>query len=218
MKIVRFVFNSFGVNTYLVYDTVTLECAVVDPGMSCEREEKKFISFIEQNALRPTHLINTHLHIDHALGNNFVSNYYRLDVEANTADAFLAERIREQAVMFGMSTNIGNSAINIALSGGMKIHIGDGILHVLEVPGHSPGSIALYDAGDGFVITGDALFEKSIGRTDLPGGDLRTLIFSINKELLTLPPHTIVYPGHGNPTSIESELRYNPYLSSEIKA
>ena len=103
-------------------------------------------------------------------------------------------------------------AIGKELCQGDDVIVGESCLKVIEVPGHSPGSIALYDAVGGFVITGDALFAGSIGRTDLPRGDHGQLVRSITDRLLSLPQDTVVLPGHGRPTTIQEEKRYNPYL------
>lgn len=213
MKIITLQFNDFAENTYIVYDPDTLDCAIIDPGMSTRREEKHIERVIEAGGLNPVHVINTHMHIDHVLGNDYFSSRYALNPEYNSADAFLAERVSEQAKMFGMKFNPVNVPVGTYLSAGDIIKIGRGELKVIEVPGHSPGSIALYDAQDGFILTGDALFAGSIGRTDLPGGSFDKLIASIRAELLTLPDSTQVYPGHGPMTTIVAEKNNNPFLS-----
>lgn len=212
MEIIQLVVNAFGENTYIVADMKSRECAIIDPGMSNQRERTALIQAIERDNLKPTHLINTHLHIDHVLGNSFVATTYGLKVEGNKNDAFLGSRIVEQARMFGLTNDADNTVIETYLEDGDEIHIGDSILKVIGVPGHSPGSIALYSPESHFVITGDALFAGSIGRTDLPGGDYATLINSITKNLMALPEDTIVYPGHGPSTTIGKEKMQNPYL------
>lgn len=212
MEIIQLVVNAFGENTYIVADMKSRECAIIDPGMSNQRERTALIQAIERDNLKPTHLINTHLHIDHVLGNSFVATTYGLKVEGNKNDAFLGSRIVEQARMFGLTNDADNTVIETYLEDGDEIHIGDSILKVIGVPGHSPGSIALYSPESHFVITGDALFAGSIGRTDLPGGDYATLINSITKNLMALPEDTTVYPGHGPSTTIGKEKMQNPYL------
>lgn len=212
MKIVKFAFSLFGINTYVVYDPVTLKCAVIDPGMFDGEEEEAMEGFIERNSLEVTHIIDTHLHIDHAVGIGFLKRKYNAPLFAHKDDEFLGERIREQAQMFGISSKVEDVSIDSYLTAGEVIKIGEGELKVIPVPGHSPGSVALYDEKDGFVITGDALFAGSVGRTDLPGGDMSTLIKSIKDGLFTLPASTIVYPGHGPATTIGQERATNPYL------
>ncbi|MDE6651900.1 MAG: MBL fold metallo-hydrolase [Paramuribaculum sp.] len=213
MKIKSLEFNLFGVNTYIIWDTDTMETAVIDPGMSDPDECFRFKQFIEDEKLQVTKLINTHLHIDHTLGNEYVENAFGVALMAHSSDAPLGANRAQQAAMFhlrGVATDA--VKIGIEIKGGDKIYLGDEYLEVLDVPGHSPGSIALYSPVDKFVITGDALFRGSVGRTDLPGGNHATLIDSIKTNLMTLPADTIVYPGHGPATTIGQERVYNPFL------
>lgn len=212
MKIVKFGFSLFGINTYLVYDPDTKKCAVIDPGMIVKEEEDALANFISRNDLEVVAIIDTHLHVDHAVGIGYVKGKYNAPLMAHKDDEFLGERVREQAQAFGIREKVDNVVIDHYLTLGEEIKIGDGELKVIHVPGHSPGSVALYDKKDGFVITGDALFAGSIGRTDLPGGDTRTLLRSIKDGLLTLPDSTVVYPGHGPATTIGQEKASNPYL------
>lgn len=212
MKVAIFQFSLFGINTYVVYDPAIKECVIIDPGMINREEEKAMTEFIRKNSLIVDSVINTHLHIDHAVGNSFLKKEYDTTVLANDADLPLGERMQQQAQMFGLTGSFQGIEVTQFIKAGDRIKVGDGELEVIEVPGHSRGSVALYDREDGFVIVGDALFQGSIGRTDLPGGDYPTLISSIKNGLLTLPDNTIVYPGHGSPTTIGEEKRFNPYL------
>lgn len=212
MKVAIFQFSLFGINTYAVYDPGTKDCAVIDPGMLGQQEEKAMTDFISKNGLKVTHVINTHLHIDHAVGNNFLKRAYNVPVLAHKDDEPLGERIQQQAYMFGISENFDGVEISDYLSDNEIIKIGNGELKVICMPGHSQGSVAFYDKEDRFVIVGDALFKGSIGRTDLPGGNHAQLIKSITERLLTLPDDTVVYPGHGPATTIGEEKRSNPFL------
>ena len=213
MKIKSLEFNFFGVNTYIVWDELTLEAAIVDPGMFNQKECESLVSFITDNNLKVTALINTHMHIDHVAGDDFVEEYYHVGLTAHPSDAFLGLQRDMQVMMFHLrKINTSPLEINHPVSQGDKIFLGQQYLSVIEVPGHSPGSIALYCPENDFVITGDALFDGSIGRTDLPGGNYATLIKSITDRLLTLPPHTNVYPGHGPATTIAEEISSNPFF------
>ncbi|MDE6792894.1 MAG: MBL fold metallo-hydrolase [Muribaculaceae bacterium] len=212
MKVAIFQFKLFGINTYVVYDPSTRECAVIDPGMMDSDEQQAMDNFIVKNNLKITSVINTHLHLDHAVGNYYIKNRYGVPVNASLKDKPLGERMKQQALMFGINNDFRDVAIDHYLTNGDIIKIGTGELRVIEVPGHSQGSIALYDSKDNFVIVGDALFKGSIGRTDLPGGDFNQLTDSIRKQLFTLPDNTIVYPGHGEPTTIGVEKKTNPFL------
>ena len=152
------------------------------------------------------------MHIDHSFGITHISQKYGLKPECNSADQFLAERLREQARMFGLHISIDDLKIDVNLKDGDKLLLGDEEIHILQVPGHSPGSIVIYAPESAFVISGDVLFNSSIGRTDLPGGNYKQLIDTINLKLLSLPDDTIVYPGHGPETTIGNEKLNNPYL------
>ena len=152
------------------------------------------------------------MHIDHSFGVVHVSQKYGLKLECNIADQFLAERLTNQAIMFGLTISIEDLIIGKNIHDGDKLKIGNEEILMLHVPGHSPGSVVLYAPDSSFIISGDVLFYKSIGRTDLPGGNCTQLIEGIKNKLLALPIETIVYPGHGQETTIGEELHNNPYL------
>lgn len=213
MQIQKFEYNLFGVNTYIIYDESSREAAIVDPGMVNADECKAIDDFIIGNSLSVKYLINTHMHIDHLFGDEYVMVKYGVGIAASTDDSILSSRIAEQARMFHLRTDISESlTISTPLKDGDRLRLGKEEIEIFAVPGHSPGSIALYCSESGFVITGDALFRGSIGRTDLPGGNYAQLISSITNKLLTLPPMTVVYPGHGPSSTIAYETNYNPYL------
>ena len=212
LKVARFGFQLFGINTYVVYDPEAKEAAIIDPGMSQAEEFKALERFIGREDLKVTHLINTHLHIDHAIADNWVKMKYDVPLEGHPADAPLGERMKQQAQMFGLRAEEVAVEIDRPLKEGDTVKIGRGELKVLHVPGHSPGSICLYDEADDFVIVGDTLFEGSIGRTDLMGGNHRQLVDAIKNKLLTLPKETMVLSGHGDKTTIGREWESNPYL------
>lgn len=212
MKVSRFVFNMFGVNTYVVWDPESRETAIVDPGMIDQAERDALDSFITRNDLRPTQLINTHSHLDHIFGNAYIKEKYGLEIKAHPADSFLARTLPEQAARFGMRLPLDPQTIDVELHDGDTIYLGREPIEILSVPGHSPGSIALYCPESGFVITGDTIFPGSIGRTDLPQGDYTTLVRSIRQKLLSLPDTTVILSGHGGETTIGHEKASNPYV------
>lgn len=212
MKVSRFTFNMFGVNTYILWDDISREALIVDPGMINEKEQKEIKAFLDANNLNLKHLINTHMHIDHAFGISYVKENYNLKLECNLEDQFLAQRLNEQANMFGLPIPMSDLQIDKDLKDGEKIQLGDEHISILHLPGHSPGSVVLYAPQSNFIISGDVLFNTSIGRTDLPGGNYAQLINAINNKLMTLPDDVIVYPGHGPETSIGYEKQNNPYL------
>jgi len=213
LKVKRFEFNMFGEIAYVVYDEPTRFAAIIDPGMMNTRECAQLDAYIADNSLDVKRLIATHIHIDHVLGVEHVEKRYGVKLSASSDDLFLAERIEEQVRMFHLPISIsGNIGVANILSDGEIVPLGDDSFEVISLPGHSPGSIALYSKKSGIVFTGDALFQNSIGRTDLPGGNYTRLIHSITDRLLSLPDSTIVYPGHGPSTTIGNEKRFNPYL------
>lgn len=214
MQVAIFQLSLFGINTYVVFDTATGKCAIIDPGMINTREQDAIRQFIEAKTLEVTHIINTHLHIDHSVGNTWAVKTFGAPVLAHKDDEFLGRSLAAQAAAFDVSCQVDNVTIDHYLTEGEEIHIGEGVLKVLHVPGHSPGSVVLYDEKDGFIIAGDVLFAGSVGRADLPGGDRKQLISGIKSKLLTLPDSTVVYPGHGVATTIGREKRFNPYLAS----
>ncbi|MCM1028414.1 MAG: MBL fold metallo-hydrolase [Pseudoflavonifractor sp.] len=213
LKYSRFEFNIFGVNTYIIWDEDTLAAAIIDPGMGDEFEEVTVAKFIDDQGLRPDHLINTHLHVDHVMGDKFVETKYGLELEASPDDSFLGEALDAQAAMFHLRLGpFEPLKIGHPLHDGDTIQLGDTTLEVIAVPGHSPGSLAIYSQADRIVLTGDALFRGNIGRSDLPGGDGDTLRRAIRAKLLTLPADTVVLPGHGPATTIAAERGSNPWV------
>lgn len=212
MKIQTFPMSLFGINTYLIWDPETLKAALVDPAMINSAERTRVADFISRNNLTVTNVINTHLHIDHCIGNEWVTTKFGVKAAAHIGDSALGANIGNQARMFGLPFEVKGVVIDTPLEDGDTITIGNGELKVIHVPGHSQGGLALYDAADGILISGDSLFRESIGRTDLPGGDTRQLLDSIKNKLFTLPDNTTVYPGHGPTTTIGHEKSHNPFF------
>jgi hydroxyacylglutathione hydrolase len=211
VKISTFTFNSFGENTYVIYDA-SCECVIIDPGCEFPQEEEELSGFIESNGLKPVRMINTHAHIDHILGNTFVCEKYNLKPEAHMAGIKFYETARASGSVFGIK--VGKVIIPADfLKEGDLVKFGNTILKVFYTPGHADGSICFVNDEDGFVITGDVLFQESIGRTDLPTGNLDRLLESIQLKLFTLPDSYVVYPGHGPTTTIGHEKRNNPFIN-----
>ena len=211
IQIDTLVFNSFQVNTYLVWDE-TGNCLVVDPAFYSREERAFFENHISEKGLKLTGQINTHCHVDHILGVQHIQEHYGSPFRAHGEEANLVKNAPLSGDIFGLSVEP-FTGIDQTIDDKETIHVGNQILHSIHVPGHSPGSLAYYSKEGGFVITGDALFQGSIGRTDLPGGDYDQLIQSIRTRLLVLPPETVVYAGHGPPSTIGYEISENPFLT-----
>jgi len=211
LSIEALVFNSFQVNTYLVSNDKG-DCLVIDPAFYSPEETRSFDHYISSAGLNITGQLNTHCHVDHVLGVKHMQTAYNCPLRAHTNESGLLNNAPIMGEVFGLKVEA-LSGIDKEIGESESIAIGKDTLRSILVPGHSPGSLSFYSAEAGFVITGDALFQGSIGRTDLPGGDYDTLISSIRNNLLTLPPETRVYPGHGDPTTIGEEASSNPFLS-----
>ncbi len=211
LNIKKFIFSPFQENTYVVWDQNTNVAAIVDPGCVEQSEEKLLSDFIEKNSLIIKYLVNTHCHIDHIFGNAYVKFKYGCEFLAPEKDVFLIDMMHDQANMFGLKVKLSPKPDRL-ISGEQSIALGDYNLNFLFTPGHTPGEYSIYSKGNNFCITGDVLFKEGIGRTDLWGGNFDTLISSIKTKLLTLPESTIIYPGHGEETTIGYEKIHNTFL------
>ena len=211
LQVKKFVFNPFQENTYVLFDE-TNQCVIIDPGCIEKEEENELTEFIESNQLAVKQLINTHCHIDHVLGNAFVKRKFNVPLLIHPVEEAMLRAVKSYASNYGFF-QYQDSTADAFLNEGDHLSIGKQKLDVLFVPGHSPGHIAFYHAETKILIGGDVLFENSIGRTDLPGGDYDTLINSIHQKFFTLPDDVTVYCGHGSETSIGFEKRTNPFCA-----
>jgi glyoxylase-like metal-dependent hydrolase (beta-lactamase superfamily II) len=205
-----FTFNPVQENTYVLYNEKG-DCCIIDPGCYFASEEQALKGFIEQNGLKPVLLLNTHCHLDHIFGNRFIQKTYNLTLHLHPQEKAVLDYGPTAGQAWQMPFDNYDGEL-IFIDEGQTIRIGDDELHVLFTPGHSPGSISFYDKEAKFVISGDVLFQGSVGRTDLPGGDFTILEESIKTKLYTLPEDTIVYSGHGESTTIGDEMKTNPFV------
>ncbi|MDR2627430.1 MAG: MBL fold metallo-hydrolase [Dysgonamonadaceae bacterium] len=211
MKIKTFVFNIVSVNTFVLYDD-TLEAAIIDCGCFNSLEQTELTRFIKQNNLQVKHLLNTHLHFDHALGNAYASRIFDLTPQGNPLEETKMPPLLQQASRFGIRIGEPPVPLGSHLEDGDIITFGHNALQCRHIPGHSPGSLVFYESKAGCLFSGDVLFKGSIGRTDLWGGNYDALVNGIQIKLFTLPDETVVYPGHGPTTTIGQEKRHNPYF------
>jgi len=210
MKVAQFTFNAFQENTYVLYDNSS-ECIIIDPGCNNVEEQETLIKFIDEHGLKPAKLVNTHCHIDHVLGNKFIADKYNLALEAHEGEVQVLDTCETVSNMYNIPYE-SSPPISVFIKEGTDYSFGESVLRTIFTPGHSPASLSFYCEADKILIAGDALFQGSIGRTDLPGGDYDTLIKNIKEKLLILPEDTIVYAGHGPSTTIGKEKTSNPFL------
>lgn len=210
MELAVFTFNDFQENTYVLYDDSN-ECMVIDPGMNNEIEQIQFQEFLIARGLTPTLLFNTHCHIDHVFGNQYIADKFNLPLVAHKGEQIVLDFVPKMADMYGLHY-LGSPDIEKFVDDGDYVSFGNQQLKVLLTPGHSPASVSLYHKESETLIAGDVLFQNSIGRTDLPGGDHETLLNSVRNKFFTLPDSTRVYPGHGPSTTIGHEKKMNPFF------
>ncbi len=212
LNIKTFQVNPLMVNCYVVSDD-TREACIIDPGCMAETEWTAIKNYIESKQLKLVHMLCTHLHFDHIMGCGFVFRDYQLNIEGSMAD----QRQYEQLRLYMNAFDLDPSSIPAQppvhdISGQTSIHFGTHTFTILKTPGHTPGGLCFYCPEEELLWAGDTLFQGSVGRTDLPGGDTDTIIHSIQEVLFTLPDTTQVFTGHGPSTTIEYERRYNPYI------
>lgn len=212
MNIAVFTFSSWSENTYILYDD-SKECIILDPGCSTSSEEQSLVDFIIANDLTPVKLVNTHCHIDHVLGNKFVSDKYNLPLTAHKGEQIVLDNMVDIAKVYGVDYTK-SPDITIFLEEGEFLSFGHTQLEIYFTPGHSPASLSFFHRPSKQLIAGDVLFKGSIGRTDLPGGNMDTLIASIKNKFYPLGDDVIVYNGHGPNTTIGNEKRTNPFLTN----
>ena len=210
--VAKFTFNPFQENTYVVYDD-TKECVIFDPGCYTAEERKTLKAFIEEKQLRPVRLINTHCHLDHVFGNQFIAETYDLTLEIHRGEKIVLDTVPQVAQLYGIPLPAPSPPAGRFIEEGDQITFGQSSFEALLTPGHSPASLSFYCESHDFLIAGDVLFQGSIGRTDLPGGDFDTLISSIRQKLFTLGDQVSVHPGHGPETTIGYERKHNPFLN-----
>ncbi len=205
-----FTFNPVQENTYLLYNE-TKDCIIIDPGCYFDEERDSLLDFFQKQQLNPKLLLNTHCHLDHVFGNKFIADHFGLTLHAHLLEKEMLELAPASGLIYDLPFDNYQGAI-IWLKEGDTITLGDDILDIIHVPGHSPGSVCFYCKQQKLLIGGDVLFLNSIGRTDLPGGNMNDLLINIKSKLFVLPDDIIVYPGHGPSTTIGEEKRNNPFL------
>jgi hydroxyacylglutathione hydrolase len=216
LSVKAFTFNPVQENTYVLYNEAG-QCCIIDPGCYFPEEREELAGFIEKTKLQPVLLLNTHCHLDHVFGNKWCSEKWGLTLHIHEKEKAVFDFAPQSGEMWQMPFDNYEGEL-IYLKEGTNIKLGNDELEIRFTPGHSPGSVCFYHPSDpadqpgGFVIGGDVLFNGSIGRTDLPGGDFKTLLNSIQTQLFTMPDDTKVYSGHGPVTTVGYEKMNNPFV------
>lgn len=213
--LLKLTFGPFQENTYVIYDQ-TLECIVIDPGCTNAAERAELLKAIDDLGLKPVRLINTHCHVDHIPGNPLIAETYNIGLEIHPNEVEVLKNAVNYAEIFRIEMSGEQPPVKAFINEGDEIKFGNTVLRTLFTPGHSPGSISFYNEVEGYLVAGDVLFYRSVGRYDLPGASGEVLFKSITTQLITLPDDVKVYSGHGPDTTIGSERRHNPFLKKEM--
>ncbi len=215
----QFTFNHFEVNTYVIVDDRVptagekRQCAIVDPACEASFEDAQLTQYIEQEGLQVTHILLTHAHVDHIAGLRQCCEHYKLPVTMHAEGRKLLRQAEAYGSMMGFAVDNMSDLDVVEINDNEVLKVGNMEVECRYVPGHCPGSMCFVLPADKAVITGDALFHFSIGRTDLPGGDYPTLIEKLKTRILTLPDDYRVLPGHGIASQIGKEKKYNSFLN-----
>ena len=212
MRVKQFVFNHFQTNCYVLWDEATKACAIVDPCAEATYEDEQLAHFVEGNGLKVVKILLTHAHVDHIAGLREVCDRYRLPVTLHHDGVKLLKQAEAYGAMMGFDVTAMDDLSCEFVEDNDVLKIGDGEVECRYVPGHCPGSMAYVLKEAQMVLTGDALFCGSIGRTDLPGGDYRLLIEKLHSRIMVLPDEYQVLSGHGDLSTIGEERRYNGFL------
>ena len=208
----RFTCNMLAENCYVVSDE-SHEAVIIDCGVMYQEEGIAITQYIRDNGLQPVHLLCTHGHFDHCMGNGLIYREFGLKPETHIGDQFLMETMQQQTTdILGVALPMEVPPVGRYLTDKDAITFGSHTLRILHTPGHTPGGVTYYCKEEGTAFSGDTLFRMSIGRTDFDGGSYEQIVHSLREVLAVLPPDTKVYPGHGPETTIADEIRYNPYM------
>ncbi len=197
-------------NCFVVACEETHEGIIIDPGDEAER----IAEMVERHHVTPVQVINTHAHIDHVGAVAEICRRYGIPFAVHEGEKENLDSLASHASVFGLSAPE-QPEVGAWIQYGQVFTFGNATLTAIATPGHTPGGVSFHGVsanGDEFVIAGDTLFQRSIGRTDLPGGDFPTLQASIRENLFALPPDTVVHCGHGPSTTIGQEKADNPFV------
>jgi len=213
MKVLTFTFNPIQENTYLLWDELTREAAIIDCGAYEEGERKLLCNEISSHQLRLKYLLQTHMHFDHIFGLPYFAKNYGLSPMCHHEELPIYKAMPQMALQFvGLPIEGELPIVKECLFDGEDLVLGELNIHVIHTPGHTPGGVCFWIESEGILFSGDTLFQCSLGRADFPGGNMLQEINSIRNRLFTLPSETRVLTGHGPETNIGWEVKNNPYV------
>ncbi len=207
----KFTFSPIAENTYVVYNEKK-SAIIIDPGCYYDAEKDTLMNWINNEKLNVKYLLNTHCHLDHVFGNKFIAETFNLKVHCHKNEEIVLQHAPTSGLNFNLPFDNYTGEL-IFIDEEDTIDLDEDKLMIFFTPGHSPGSISFYAEKEKFIVSGDVLFKESIGRTDLPGGNMDILLQSIRSNLFVLPKDVVVYSGHGAETTIGYEINNNPYLN-----
>ncbi len=211
LQVQCFTFNFIQENTYLIFDDQSREAVIIDAGNQFPKEDQLLFKTIADLELTVTRLLNTHAHIDHIIGNAACYEKYQLFPEIHPDEVFTFEKTLQTSMLWGIDLSLSPKPKSTLIANDF-ITLGNEKLEILFTPGHSQGHVSFYSCAQHMIFSGDVIFYNSIGRTDLPGGNIAILEHTIQKEIYTLPPQTIIYSGHGEKTTVKEEMQNNPFV------
>jgi len=216
LHIQTFTFNPFQEQTYILWNDA-LEAVIIDPGCYDLQEQQVLQAFITKHKLVPQVVLNTHCHIDHVLGNAFACKTWNIPLWVPAGEVEQLASVLSYGPSMGIYPEASPKPQGLLDEHSELKYLGIA-WQVLNIPGHSPDGLCFYLPSENMLIAGDVLFMGSIGRTDLPGGNYERLMRGITQKLMTLPDATVVYPGHGDTTSIGIERKHNPFVLDYLRA
>ena len=214
VNIKTFILNPFQENTFVIWDQ-TLECVIIDAGNYSAAEDRTLSEFITEHKLKPVMALNTHGHVDHILGVDYVTRRFDIPFALHGGDSFLVSSAVESGKLYGFEVHE-TPEIKIDLNGMEQVSFGNTTLQIIHTPGHTPGHVCIYEPQSKSLFTGDTLFKGSIGRTDLPGGDYSWIMQSILEKIIPLGGDVKIYPGHGPASTIGHEMLHNPFITEVL--
>jgi len=212
MEVKTFTLNPFSMNCYIYFDGISKEGVIIDPAAFSAHEKDLIMKFVNENNIKIKSIINTHGHIDHILGNKFAKDAFKVPIYMHKDDEFLIDASKEQSRFFGLDFPH-PPKIDEYITKDTIININGTGLNFINTPGHSPGSVCIFDKKNKNVFCGDLIFKNSVGRTDIQGGDFVTLLDSIKNKLFSVCGEDyVLYPGHLESTTVRDEKLNNPFL------